>query len=79
MDKNFAVHLPVLDRLFGTQHLPADEWPDDYGIHGDPVPEGYARQLAYPFVGASVSRRRRRRSGIADDEFAARPCGSYGD
>lgn len=50
VDKNFAVHLPVLDRLFGTQHLPGDQWPDDYGIHGDPVPEGYARQLAYPFV-----------------------------
>lgn len=51
VDKNFAVHLPVLDRLFGTQHLPGDEWPTDYGIHGDPVPEGYARQLAYPFRG----------------------------
>lgn len=50
VDKNFAVHLPVLDRLFGTQHLPGDQWPDDYGIHGDPVPEGYAHQLAYPFV-----------------------------
>ncbi len=50
VDKNFAVHLPVLDRVFGTQHLPGDRWPDDYGIHGDPVPEGYARQLAYPFV-----------------------------
>jgi len=50
VDKNFAVHLPLLDRLFGTQHLPGDQWPDDYGIHGDPVPEGYARQLAYPFV-----------------------------
>lgn len=51
VDKNFAVHLPVLDRLFGTQYLPADQWPDRYGIHGDPVPEGYARQLAYPFRG----------------------------
>ena len=50
VDKNFAVHLPMLDRLFGTQHLPGDQWPDDYGIHGEPVPEGYARQLAYPFV-----------------------------
>jgi len=50
VDKNFAVHLPVLDRLFGTQHLPGDQWPEAYGIHGDPVPEGYARQLAYPFL-----------------------------
>lgn len=49
VDKNFAVHLPVLDRLFGTQHLPGDEWPEAYGITGDPVPEGYVRQLAHPF------------------------------
>jgi len=51
VDKNFAVHLPVLDRLFGTQHLPGDAWPDDYGIHGAPVPEGYGAQLVYPFRG----------------------------
>ena len=49
VDKNFAVHLPLLDRLFGTQHLPGDEWPEAYGITGDPVPEGYVRQLAHPF------------------------------
>ena len=49
VDKNFAVHLPVLDRLFGTQHLPGNEWPETYGIAGDPVPEGYLRQLAHPF------------------------------
>ena len=52
VDKNFAVHLPVLDRLFGTQHLPADAWPEAYGITGDPVPEGYLRQLAHPFTPA---------------------------
>jgi len=49
-DKNFAVHLPWLDRLFGSLHLPKQEaWPDRYGIAGDPVPQGYAGQLAYPF------------------------------
>jgi lathosterol oxidase len=48
-DKNFAVHLPPLDRLFGTQHLPGDEWPAAYGIGGHPVPEGWSRQLRYPF------------------------------
>jgi len=47
-DKNFAVHLPVLDRLFGTQHLPGDEWPMAYGIAGHPVPEGWLKQLVYP-------------------------------
>lgn len=48
-DRNFAVHLPWLDRLFGTAYFPWKEWPRRYGIAGDPVPEGYLDQLAYPF------------------------------
>jgi sterol desaturase/sphingolipid hydroxylase (fatty acid hydroxylase superfamily) len=48
VDKNFAVHLPLLDRLFGTQHLPGDAWPEAYGIHGRPVPEGWWQQLWHP-------------------------------
>jgi sterol desaturase/sphingolipid hydroxylase (fatty acid hydroxylase superfamily) len=47
-DRNFAVHLPWLDRLFGTRHLPVGAWPDRYGIAGDPVPEGFVDQLLYP-------------------------------
>jgi lathosterol oxidase len=51
VDRNFAVHLPVLDRLFGTQHLPPDQaFPPAYGIEGHPVPEGWGRQLVHPFV-----------------------------
>jgi lathosterol oxidase len=50
VDVNFAVHLPLLDRLFGTQHLPADGgFPPEYGIAGHPVPEGWGRQLLHPF------------------------------
>lgn len=49
IDKNFAVHMPWIDRLFGTYHMPDDKWPDDYGIAGDPVPEGYVAQLTDPF------------------------------
>jgi sterol desaturase/sphingolipid hydroxylase (fatty acid hydroxylase superfamily) len=55
---NYAVHLPLIDRIFGTYHLPGDAWPGEYGIAGRAVPEGYLRQLAYPF-----RRRRRRRRG----------------
>ena len=51
-DKNFAIHVPWLDRLFGTQHLPGDEWPPQYGIAGRPVPEGWLKQLLYPFRGS---------------------------
>lgn len=48
-DKNFAVHLPWIDRLFGTRFLPADRWPASYGIAGDPLPESWTRQLVAPF------------------------------
>lgn len=48
-DKNFAVHLPILDRLFGTQHLPGEAWPEAYGIANRPVPEGWWRQLIWPW------------------------------
>ena len=48
MDKNFAVHLPWIDKLFGTYYGPAGEWPKTYGIAGNPVPDGYLAQLTYP-------------------------------
>jgi sterol desaturase/sphingolipid hydroxylase (fatty acid hydroxylase superfamily) len=48
IDKNFAVHLPVIDRLFGTFHLPP-RWPERYGVAGASVPDGYLAQLTYPF------------------------------
>ena len=49
LDKNFAVHLPLIDWLFGTYHLPKDQWPQVYGIAGKPVPDGYWKQLWVPF------------------------------
>lgn len=57
-DKNFAVHLPFIDKLFGTFHLPGDEWPESYGIEGNPVPEGYVKQLVYPLVPGGDGTRR---------------------
>jgi sterol desaturase/sphingolipid hydroxylase (fatty acid hydroxylase superfamily) len=48
VDRNYAVHFPWLDRLFGTHWLPEDAWPDRLGIAGDPVPEGWLRQLVHP-------------------------------
>jgi sterol desaturase/sphingolipid hydroxylase (fatty acid hydroxylase superfamily) len=56
VDKNFAVHFPLLDRLFGTYHLPEGKWPTGYGVP-ERVPNGYRAQLAYPF---------RRRRLVAD-------------
>lgn len=49
-DKNFAVHLPIYDRLFGTQHMPRNEWPQRYGLAGGKTgPAGFWRQLLQPF------------------------------
>ncbi|WP_293867597.1 sterol desaturase family protein [uncultured Alsobacter sp.] len=49
IDVNFAIHFPLLDRVFGTHHLPKDRWPSGYGIGGHPVPLGYVKQFLYPF------------------------------
>jgi lathosterol oxidase len=48
-DKNFAVHFPWIDRLFGTHFLPAHAWPARYGLLGDAPPVGFAAQLVWPF------------------------------
>jgi lathosterol oxidase len=48
-DRNYAVHLPVIDMLFGTWRMPKGRWPDAFGILGDPVSKGFWKQLTYPF------------------------------
>jgi lathosterol oxidase len=47
---NFAVHLPWLDRWFGTHHLPSGKWPTGYGVDGVHAPEGWLRQLVWPWI-----------------------------
>lgn len=47
-NKNFASMLPVLDRVFGTLHLPADQHPERYGIN-DKLPRTVLGQLLGPF------------------------------
>ena len=56
VDKNFAIHLPVIDRIFGTYHMPPGEWPEAYGITNSAVPEGYGAQLVFPFTPRPVTR-----------------------
>jgi sterol desaturase/sphingolipid hydroxylase (fatty acid hydroxylase superfamily) len=49
IDKNFAVHTPIFDILFGTYYLP-DRWPAAYGlVHRRDVPARWVSQLLYPF------------------------------
>ncbi len=49
IDKNYAIHFPVLDMLFGTFHLPGTRWPKEYGVTSNDVPESYLLQWIYPF------------------------------
>lgn len=54
--KNFSVHTPIWDVLFGTYYLP-DRWPARYGIGGGrAVPSGWFRQLVYPIGGRRSDR-----------------------
>jgi lathosterol oxidase len=55
VDKNFAVHCPWIDRLFGTSHVPDGRWPEAYGVEGAPVPDGWLRQLLWPLRPAAVA------------------------
>jgi lathosterol oxidase len=48
VDKNFAIHLPVIDRILGTAYFPVGGWPDAYGLAGPPMPDGWFRQLLSP-------------------------------
>ena len=48
-DVNFAVHLPMIDRWFGTHHMPEGRWPEGYGIAEERAPEGWLRQFVWPF------------------------------
>jgi sterol desaturase/sphingolipid hydroxylase (fatty acid hydroxylase superfamily) len=46
---NYASMLPVMDRLFGTYHLPKADWPTAYGID-DRLPESFGGQMMYPLA-----------------------------
>jgi sterol desaturase/sphingolipid hydroxylase (fatty acid hydroxylase superfamily) len=45
-DHNYAALFPVVDRLFGTHHLP-NRWPDRYGVDAPPRP-AFLDQLLDP-------------------------------
>jgi sterol desaturase/sphingolipid hydroxylase (fatty acid hydroxylase superfamily) len=57
INKNFAVHTPIWDRLFGTYYLPG-RWPAAYGLAGGrEVPRRWISQLVYPVRPANGSPR----------------------
>jgi len=50
IDTNYAAHLPVLDWMFRSYHMPKEHWPKEYGTLKR-LPRTYMGQLLYPFGG----------------------------
>jgi sterol desaturase/sphingolipid hydroxylase (fatty acid hydroxylase superfamily) len=50
VNRNYAVHLPWIDRVFGTAYEPA-RWPSGYGLADGTAPAGVVAQLLWPFRG----------------------------
>ncbi|MDI4634315.1 sterol desaturase family protein [Pelomonas sp. V22] len=50
IDKNYAAHFAFLDILFGTAVKSDRKWPERYGVIGDYVPNGFFKQLRFPFT-----------------------------
>jgi len=49
IDKNFSVHSPLWDWIFGTYYMPG-RWPRKYGLCGKrDVPSSWLLQFLYPF------------------------------
>ncbi len=48
-DKNFAIHFPWVDKLFGTYYYP-EEWPEAYGLDGETIAPGFLGQTMEPFT-----------------------------
>ncbi len=49
IDKNFAIHFPWIDKIFGTYYYP-DEWPKRYGLDGQEIAHGFFGQTIEPFT-----------------------------
>ena len=50
IDRNYAAHFAFIDHLFGTAVQSDRKWPEHYGVKGDYVPDGFFKQLAFPFT-----------------------------
>ncbi len=51
LDKNFAIHFPWIDKIFGTYFLPSgNKWPDTYGLDNEQIPDRFWAQFFYPLT-----------------------------
>ena len=49
IDKNFAIHFPWVDKIFGTYYYP-DVWPQQYGLSHEEIAPDFFRQTVDPFL-----------------------------
>ena len=49
IDKNYAAHYAFLDHIFGTAIKGQTGFPEKYGVQGDYMPDGYVKQVMFPF------------------------------
>jgi sterol desaturase/sphingolipid hydroxylase (fatty acid hydroxylase superfamily) len=49
IDRNFAIHFPWIDKIFGTCYFPED-WPESYGLDGQEISKSFFRQTIDPFI-----------------------------
>jgi sterol desaturase/sphingolipid hydroxylase (fatty acid hydroxylase superfamily) len=50
LDRNYAAHFAFLDYLFGTAVKSDQRFPENYGVLGDYMPQGFVRQQLFPFT-----------------------------
>jgi len=49
IDKNFAIHFPWIDKIFGTYYFP-EHWPERYGLDNEQIAPGFVGQTIDPFL-----------------------------
>jgi sterol desaturase/sphingolipid hydroxylase (fatty acid hydroxylase superfamily) len=50
LDRNYSAHFAFIDYLFGTAVKSDRRFPENYGVLGDYMPEGFVKQQAFPFT-----------------------------
>ena len=49
-NKNFAIHFPFIDMMFGTYYPIGNKWPESTGLGKVEFPKGFIHQFIFPFI-----------------------------
>jgi sterol desaturase/sphingolipid hydroxylase (fatty acid hydroxylase superfamily) len=55
IDRNYAIHVPWIDKIFGTYYFPDEGWPETYGLDNEKLPAGFWAQTFHPLTRAKAS------------------------